>query len=405
MKETIGMIKSLAPVALLALVLAGCGAAAPAASSPAPASSAVQSAPASAAASAKPQTSAAGSAAPAAKPSAAAPAASASASAAAAKPSASGATVRVGGLGGTPDRGLWTGQDKGFFAQQGVNVDVIQFKSFSEMLPLLATGKLDVGAGGISPGFFNALLSGVNVKVVSDVTLIAPPPAGKHMSYGLMVRKDLEGQVKTVADMKGRTIAVNGTQGIGDLQLNSILQSGGLTTADVDVQAIPFPDAFAALSNKKIDGALQVEPFITLGMQQNIAFPLADLSKSMPNSPAQWVFYGTDFIQKQPDAGKRFLAGYIQALRFLQDGWYKGQNHDEVVQLYVKHTQAKDPKIFDQQTPEQNEVDANVNMQALQQAEDYFVGHGWQKGKVDVNTVVDPSFGQYVRQTLGTYQR
>jgi len=299
---------------------------------------------------------------------------------------------------------LWTGLDKGFYAAQGVNVDVTMFKSFSEMLPLLATGKLDAGAGGISPGFFNALLSGVNVKVVSDVTLTAPAPAGKHMGYGLMVRKDLEDQVKTVAGMRGRTIAVNGTQGIGDLQLNSILQTGGLTTAGVNVQAIPFPDAFVALSNKKIDGALQVEPFITLGLQQNVAFPLGDLSKSMPNSPAQWVFYGTEFIQNQPDAGKRFLAGYMQSLRFLQDGWFKDKNHDEVVQLYVNHTQAKDPKSFEQQTPEQNEVDANVNMQALQQAQDYFVGHGWQKGKVDVNSVVDRTFGDYVRQTLGPYQ-
>ncbi|MFI5267711.1 MAG: ABC transporter substrate-binding protein [Chloroflexota bacterium] len=381
-------------VAAFALILAGCGAASnPPSTSP----SAAQSAPPSAAAPsiAKPQSSAAASTA-AAKPSAAAPAT---------KPSTSALTVKVGGLGGTPDRGLWTGQDKGFFTQQGVNADVTLFKSFSEMLPLLATGKLDVGAGGISPGFFNALLSGVNVKVVSDVTLTAAPPAGKHMGYGLMVRKDLEGQVKTVADMKGRIIAVNGTQGIGDLQLNSILQTAGLTSADVNVQAIPFPDAFAALSNKKIDGALQVEPFITLGLQQNIAFPLADLSKSMPNSPAQWVFYSTEFIQNQPDAGKRFLAGYIQSLRFIQDGWFKGMNHDEVVQLYAKHTQAKDPKSFEQQTPEQNEVDANINMQALQQAEDYFVGHGWQKGKVDVNSVVDRTFGDYVRQTLGPYQR
>lgn len=384
------------------MLLAACGgtAAPSAASSSSPATAAKPSS-AAAAAGAKPVASEAASAS--ARVSAK-PAESGAASAAAA-PLASGVTVRLGGLGGTPDRAIWTGQDKGLYAAQGINLDVTMYKSFSEMLPLLATGKLDAGAGGISPGFFNALLSGVNVKVVSDVTLTAPPPAGKHLSYGLMVRKDLESQVKSVADMKGRTIAVNGSQGIGELQLNAILQTAGLTTADVDVQAIAFPDAFVALTNKKIDGALQVEPFITLALQQNIAFPLADLSKSMPNSPAQWLFYGTDFIKNQPAAGRRFLTAWTQSLRFLEDGWYKGTNHDEVVQLYLKHTQAKDPKTFEQQTPEQNEVNANVNLQAIQQAEDYFTSRGWQKGKVDVNTVVDPSFGVYVRQTLGTYQK
>ncbi|HLG73225.1 MAG TPA: ABC transporter substrate-binding protein [Chloroflexota bacterium] len=379
------------------LLLAACGGATSGARSGASA--------ATAAASAKPATSAAPSG------SASAPAASqgsaaskpAAGTSAAAKPSGQLATVSVGGLGGTPDRALWIGQDEGFYTKEGVNPDVTLYKGFGEMLPLLATGKLDVGVGGISPGFFNALLSGVNVKVVSDSTLIAEPPPGKHMSYGLMVRKDLEGQVKTVADMKGRSIAVNGVQGIGELQLDAILHLGNLTTADVDVQSIPFPDAYAALGNKKIDGALEVEPFVTLGIQQNVAFPLADLAKAMPNSPAQWVFYSTEFIKNRPDAGKRFLAAYTEALRLNSDALFKNKNRDEVIQLYIKHTQAKDPKAYDQQTPTVDETNAHINLQALQQAEDYFVAHGWQKSKLDVNSVVDTSFGDYVRQTLGTY--
>jgi len=321
------------------------------------------------------------------------------------KPSGQVVAVRVGGLGGTPDRAFWVGEDKGYYAEQGITLDLAVYKSFSEMLPLLATGKIDVGGGGISPGLFNALLSGVNMKIVSDASLIAVPPPGKHMSYGLMVRSDLKDDVKTVRDMKGRTIAVNGAQGIGQVQLDAILHTGGISNEDVDVQAIPFPDAFAALSNKKIDGALQVEPFVTLGIQQNVAFPLADLAKAMPNSPAQWIFYSTEFIKNQPDAAKRFLVAYTKAMRLVEDGFFNNKNRDEVVQLYIKHTQAKDPKSYDDQTPTENEVNADVNRQAIEQAQDYFVSHGWQKSKVDVNSVVDATFGEYVRQTLGQYPR
>jgi NitT/TauT family transport system substrate-binding protein len=370
-----------APALLLA---AGCGQAAPASSS-APA------APASSAPAAKPAPSSAAPAASAAKP---------AASASAAAP----VTVRVGGLGGTPDRFVWIGEDKGYYAQQGIKLDVSSFKSFSDMVPLLATGKLDVGAGGISPGLFNALLSGIGLKVVSDVSLIAPAPPGHHMSYGLMVRTDLKDKVKTVADMKGRSIAVNGTEGVGQVQLDAILHLGGLSNADVDVQSIPFADAYAALGNKKIDGALQLEPFIALGIQQNVSFPLQDLAAAMPNSPSQSLFYSTDFIKSQPDAGKRFLVAAMQSMRLAEDGLFKNKDRDEVIQLYVKHTQAKDPKSYDDQTPTENEVNANINLQAIQSDQDYFVSHGWQKGKIEVNQVVDTSFGDYVRQTLGTYK-
>src|SRR5205823_10299027 len=69
------------------------------------------------------------------------------ASSAAAKPSSQTTTIRVGGLGGTPDRHIWVGEDKGYYAEQGLKLDVTLFKSFTEMVPLLATGKLDVGGG------------------------------------------------------------------------------------------------------------------------------------------------------------------------------------------------------------------------------------------------------------------
>lgn len=327
------------------------------------------------------------------------------ASSPAAKPSGQQATIRIGGIGGTPDRFLWVGQDKGYYSEQGLSLDVTTFKSFTDMVPLLATGKLDVGAGGISPGLFNAMLSGIGLKVVSDVSVIAPPPPGHHMSYGLMVRSDLKDKVKTVADMKGRPIGVNGSEGIGQVQLDAILHLGGLSNADVDIQAIPFADAYAALGNKKLDGALQLEPFITLGMQQNVAFPLEDLAKAMPNSPAQWLFFSTDFIRSQPDAGRKFLLAATKSLRLVEDGFFKDKGRDEVIQLYTKHTQAKDPKIYELQTQTRNEVNATVNLQALQYDEDYFVSHGWQKAKLDVASVVDTSLGDYVRQTLGTYQR
>jgi len=313
--------------------------------------------------------------------------------------------VKVGGLGGTPDRFIWVGNDKGYYVEQGINLDVTLFKSFSEMVPLLATGKLDIGAGGMSPGLFNAMLSGISMKVVSDTSLIASPPPGHHMSYGLVVRNDLKDQVKTIADMKGRTIGVNGSEGIGQLQLDAILHLGGLSNADVNVQPVPFPDAYAALGNKKLDGALELEPFITLGIQQNVAFPLGDLSQATPNAPAQWIFYSTDFIKNQPEIGKRLLLAYTKTMRYIEDAFFKNQNRDEVVQIYMKNTQAKDPKSYDAQTPTENEVNANVNVQALSYDQDYFVAHGWQKSKLDVNSVVDTSFGDYVRQTLGMYQR
>jgi ABC-type nitrate/sulfonate/bicarbonate transport system substrate-binding protein len=60
--------------------------------------------------------------------------------------------VRVGGLGSAIDRAFFIGEDKGFFADQGIKLDLTTFRGASEALPLLATDKLDVGTGGSNPG-------------------------------------------------------------------------------------------------------------------------------------------------------------------------------------------------------------------------------------------------------------
>src|SRR5829696_280195 len=56
-------------------------------------------------------------------------------------------TVRMGGLGGQIDAPLFVGQTKGYFAEQGLTLEVSNFVTASEMVPLLVTGRLDAGHG------------------------------------------------------------------------------------------------------------------------------------------------------------------------------------------------------------------------------------------------------------------
>src|SRR5207302_8153578 len=109
------------------------------------------------------------------------------------------------------------------------------FRSAAEMVPLLATGRLEVGHGSTSPGFFNALLAGVPVKIVTDATLMKPPGPGVKTSMHLLVRKDLEGQVRSVSDLRGRKVATNNLGTLNQIQMSKLLTTGGLTLDDVDI--------------------------------------------------------------------------------------------------------------------------------------------------------------------------
>src|SRR5438094_309764 len=82
------------------------------------------------------------------------------------------ATVRYGSLGDQNAAPLWIGQARGYFEEQGLDVVHEVFRSAVDTIPLLATGKLDASNGGTGPAFFNALLAGADVKIVSNYSVL-----------------------------------------------------------------------------------------------------------------------------------------------------------------------------------------------------------------------------------------
>src|SRR4051812_14314625 len=220
--------------------------------------------------------------APAAPQAAAAPAAPAAPATSAPTAPPAAVTLRAGGLGGSVDRAYYAAEEKGYFAEQGITLDIENYRSASEMVPLLATGRMDVGHGSTNPGFFNALLQGVIVKVVSDVTVMKPPKPGHRNSMQLMLRKDLTDEVKSVADLRGRVVAINNFSSLNHEQLEWILRANGLELPDVQIEQVAFPEQLAALGNGKVDAGITLEPFVTMAIARDIAVPLYDIAVAMP---------------------------------------------------------------------------------------------------------------------------
>ena len=117
--------------------------------------------------------------------------------------------VRLGELGIIAGAGYYLAIENGYFAEQGIEVEATRFTSGAEMIPSLATGQIDIGAGAISAGLLNAVARGLDLRIVSDHGHSAPGrPVG-----AFVVRRDLidSGQVRTSADLRGRTIAIPST--------------------------------------------------------------------------------------------------------------------------------------------------------------------------------------------------
>jgi NitT/TauT family transport system substrate-binding protein len=307
----------------------------------------------------------------------------------------------MGGLGGTIDRALFVGEAKGFFDEQGVDLQTENFRSAVDMVPLLATGQLDAGHGGTNAGFFNAVLVGSPLRIVSDVSILRPPGPGVRNTYWLVLRQGLADEVRGVRDLRGRTVATNaiGAQSA----VERVLAYHGMTLDEVRLETVAFPDQLVALSNAAIDAATSIEPFVTLGQERNVLVPLFDTGQALPDYPVQLLFYGDQFVRTQPDAGRRFMVAYTKALRYVEDAFQKGTNRGEVVQAFVDHTAIKDAALYERMAPTYNETNGRVNVAALDRDQDFYVAQGLQRAKVDLASLIDPSFGEFAVQVLGRY--
>ena len=235
----------------------------------------------------------------------------------------------------------------------GINVETVRLAGGPEIVSQVATGQLQLGGGGMGAAGFNAVVSGLPVEYV------APLHSGYVEDY-FVVRKALWGkEVKRIADLKGRAVALNIRGAAVEWMLDLALRRDGLTIKDVQVKLMPFPDMVPALESGAVDAAILSEPFPTLAEEKGVAVrPLTKAPGAKP-VPITAIFWNKEWAAANPDLANRVMVAYLKAARDLAlgDGW----QGDKTLDVIVKFTPAK-PDVLKKARP--HALDANLEMDA-----------------------------------------
>ena len=313
--------------------------------------------------------------------------------------------VRYGDLNLLSDAGVYIGMDEGFFAEQGIEVELLTFDSAANMVAPLATNQLEAGGGAPSAGLYNALRGGVNVRIVADKGHSDPTPPGFPVSIYL-VRKALvdRGQVRGVADLKGLRYA-QPARGISpELDLVAFLREGGLTPRDLDTTVMGFPDMVQAFANDNLDFAFSVEPFATIALNQGTVVVMKRDYEVHPYHQVAVLLYSPDFSRSE--LGTKFMVAYLKGVRLYNDAFLKNEPtaRDRAINALTKHTPVKDRALYDQMTLSALDSDGKMNLQSFDQQQDYFIATGTQQGRVDLQGFIDLQHIEAAARQLGPYR-
>ncbi|HLG72521.1 MAG TPA: ABC transporter substrate-binding protein [Chloroflexota bacterium] len=383
-------------VASVSLLAACGGGAAPASTAPssAPAAASKPAAPASASAKPAASGSPAASGAPASKP--AASPASASASVVAAPGT---QLVRIATVGSISDAGFYIADDRGYMKEVGLTPDYQVLNTGPQMVPLLATGQLDVAGGSVSGALFSAIQRDIPLRIVADKGSNRP----NFVFASIELRKDLVNEVKGFADLKGRQVAISATDNSGQYLVNKVLKSVNLTLKDVDIQTVGYTDQGPAFANKAIDAGQEIEPFATNWIGKDLAVKMPDQGNVYNNFQAAVLMYGPKFVQDKPDVGKNLMVAYLKGVRDYNLAFTKGTDKETVIQSLLKHTTVKDRALYDKMglpglNPDGTPIEEDIAAQ-----QDFYVAMGYQKEKLDLKPILDHQFVDYAISQIGKF--
>jgi NitT/TauT family transport system substrate-binding protein len=214
-------------------------------------------------------------------------------------------TITVGTLPIVDSASLYIAMKKGYFADEGLDVQVKTLPSGAAAVPGLASNELQFAIGNYV-SFFTAQASGT-----LDVKLVADAYQAKPGIFLIMVEGD--SPIKRPLDLAGKRIAVNTRNNVVELTARSVLSSAGVDVKTLTFVPIPFPDMAAALTSGAVDAAYMVEPYVTESEKNLGALPVVDAA-SGPTAQipiAGWVTSAT-LAKEMPDTIRAFQRAILK---------------------------------------------------------------------------------------------
>lgn len=277
---------------------------------------------------------------------------------------------------------------------RGINRDYkfeqIRFQGTPQAVAALAAGEIEIASLAYE-SFTRAVINNV---VPGGLTIIATDfydAYEGHFGFHWLTLENSD--IKSINDLKGKTIAVNALGTGVDATLRLMLKKNGLDPEkDVNVVEMPFPTHESALREGKIDVGTFPALFYYRALK-NGGVRTVFTSRDAWGSGYLFTFYvvRNDFLKRYPDAVRSFLLDYYRLSSYVLDE----RNRNKVLDVTSEFFKI-DKELLGSYYLTQKDVYRPtypvVIPEDLQKAVDVLYDLGFIQQKVDIAKYVDNSY-------------
>ena len=298
-----------------------------------------------------------------------------------------------------PGGATYVALDKGYFRDAGLDVDIERIDSLGKAVAFLATNQVQVAQGGINAGFYNSVAQGLPVALALE--------SGSSPTYHqIIVRSELKDQLRTPADLKGRTVGLSSAGSSSMYEVASVLASAKLTLRDIEPKNLSFAQMATAMANGALDAAMEVAPFTERMIEQNIGVPWIDPDDYIRPLPMTSVGYivNTDWAQQNRDTARKLFIALARAGRDYCQAYHHGPNRAAIIDVFLKYRIGTDRDLLDRMAWQSRNPNGAFNVASITDMQAFFQREGVIAKTSPTDKLVDPSYAADVAKELGPFE-
>jgi NitT/TauT family transport system substrate-binding protein len=203
---------------------------------------------------------------------------------------------------------LYYGRRKGFFLDQGLELEIHYFWGGPELAHAVEQGQILIGEMGLPP-FLKSFSQGLPARVVGSSVV-------QQLDHFLVCRPEIE----KMTDLKGKKIGILSFGSCDDYFIRFMLRASSIDP-DRDVEIIPLGNAYGRLEtfvSGRVDAGFLVEPFVALGEDRGCVKVLATVKDYFPRYQWGIILAHTRLLEENPALVRRAMEAFRRSCRTIR---------------------------------------------------------------------------------------
>ena len=266
------------------------------------------------------------------------------------------------------------GINKGYFEEEGIDLEMLLGQGSAAQLPSLTSGSLEfMLASPTTP--LVATTKGLDVKIVSGYAKNRPDIVEDSVAVLVGEKSD----IKRAKDLEGKTVSINALGSIGDIGIREAISLDGGDPDKVNFVQLGLNEVAAQLESGEIDAGMAGPPFL----QQIVAdggSVISDFIKESKLGGAELVIVSSGaLVQEDPELVDGFTSALDKTLSYAEE------HQDEVRALLPEVLGTSEEAAEKTDFIEWN---ADLDVDALNQFADLMKKYGLVEERPDIDQTV-----------------